>query len=127
MKKTYIERNFSPASLRLISKAEEICNEYSEQGYELTLRQLYYQFVARGLIDNKQSEYKRLGSVINDARLAGLIDWEHITDRTRNAQLSIVQDSLEQTFADLPYYYSLDMWKGQENYVEVWGRKGSAN
>jgi hypothetical protein len=48
------------------------------EGYDLTLRQLYYQFVSRDLIANKLSEYKRLGSIINDARLAGLIDWDRI-------------------------------------------------
>lgn len=56
---------------------------WSSDALELTLRQLFYQFVSRGLIANKDSEYKRLGGIVNDARLAGLIDWNHITDRTR--------------------------------------------
>jgi hypothetical protein len=30
----------------MIAKANEIIATYAEQGYDLTLRQLYYQFVA---------------------------------------------------------------------------------
>jgi len=80
----YKDKNFSPSTLAVIDQANEIIDEYQTDGLKLTLRQLYYQFVSRALIANKQSEYKRLGSIINDARLAGLVDWKAIEDRTRN-------------------------------------------
>lgn len=80
----YQKIKFSPASLRVIQQASRILAEYAQRGIVVTLRQLYYQFVARDIIPNKQSEYKRLGSIINDARLAGLIDWDYLQDRTRN-------------------------------------------
>src|ERR1700722_6265193 len=82
----FVDRKFQDGSLALIEKANEIIADYQAQGFTLTLRQLYYQFVSRDIIPNKQSEYKRLGSVINDARLAGLIDWSAIEDRTRNVR-----------------------------------------
>lgn len=82
----YVEKNFKSATMKIILQAQEIVTAYQAQGYSLTLRQLYYQFVARDIIPNKQSEYKRLGSIINDARLAGLIDWNAIEDRTRNVR-----------------------------------------
>lgn len=81
MKIAYINKRFSKTSQAIIAYANKIIEEYASQGYVLTLRQLYYQFVARDLIDNKQSEYKRLGSVVADGRLAGLIDWDAIEDR----------------------------------------------
>ena len=71
MKQAFIEKNFSAGSLALIAQANEIIEEYQAQGYILTLRQLYYQFVSRDLIENSQRSYKRLGSIVNDARLAG--------------------------------------------------------
>src|ERR1043166_1357944 len=80
----YQAHKFDACTRALIDRANEILEDYAAQGYDLTLRQLYYQFVARGLIANKNSEYKKLGAVISDARLAGEIDWDHITDRTRN-------------------------------------------
>lgn len=79
----YRSINFKPATLALIEKARAICVSYARQGYSLTLRQLYYQLVATAVIPNKQTEYKRLGSIVDDARYAGLIDWNHVVDRTR--------------------------------------------
>src|SRR5580692_12534694 len=84
----FVPRNFSEGSLSLIAAATQIIEEYQADGFTLTLRQLYYQFVSRDLIENKQTEYKRLGSIINDARLAGLIDWSAIEDRTRNVEIN---------------------------------------
>ncbi len=72
----YVEHDFGPSALKVIRQANGIIADYAAQGYDLTLRQLYYQFVSRDLIPNRQSEYKRLGDIINDARLAGLVDWE---------------------------------------------------
>jgi hypothetical protein len=39
--------------------------------------------MSRGLIPNTENEYKKLGSAINDARFAGLIDWDSVEDKTR--------------------------------------------
>ena len=84
MKERFIHKKFQMSSLVLIDAANSIIDEYNAKGYILTLRQLYYQFVARGLIENTVRSYKKLGSVVNDGRLAGLIDWDAIEDRTRN-------------------------------------------
>lgn len=119
----YQKIRFSKKVQAMIEKANEIIAEYSGQGYQLTLRQLYYQFVSRMLIENKQSEYKRLGSVINNARLAGLIDWDSIVDRTRNLKSlshwknpgELVQACAEQ--------YRVDMWENQKYRPEVWIEK----
>jgi len=73
----YVDKTFRTKSWRLINIANDICDEYMAQGYTLTLRQLYYQFVARGHIPNSQKEYNNLGNLISDARLAGHIDWDN--------------------------------------------------
>ena len=65
MKEKFIERDFKDASLEVIHHANKIIENYREQGFILTLRQLYYQFVARDLLENTQQSYKRLGSIIN--------------------------------------------------------------
>src|SRR6478609_2376564 len=78
---------FRPKSLALIEKANEICAEYAAAGFDLTLRQLYYQFVSRDIIPNTFRDYKNLGTVIGNARLAGLMDWDYINDRTRNLRV----------------------------------------
>jgi hypothetical protein len=119
----YIPRRFSGSSAELIDRANAIIAEYSAQGFSLTLRQLYYQFVARGIIPNKQTEYKRLGSVINDARLAGKIDWNAIEDRTRNLQDQPHWDSPEELIEAAAEQYRTDKWNGQTHRIEVWIEK----
>lgn len=119
----YVDIRFSSSSKILIEKANQIIAEYRGQGYELTLRQLYYQFVSRDLIENTQKSYKRLGSVINDARLAGLIDWESIIDRTRNLQELAHWDSPASIVESCASQYRVDLWEGQTYRPEVWIEK----
>ena len=79
--------------------------------------------VARGYIPNNERSYKNIGSLINDGRLAGLIDWHSITDRTRNLRSNGHWDNPADVIASARYSYLLDKWEGQPNYVEVWVEK----
>lgn len=119
----YTEQRFSTGSKKVIQHANEIIAEYSAQGYDLTLRQLYYQFVSRDLLKNNQKEYKRLGSIINDARLAGLIDWDAITDRTRNLHRLPHWESPEEIVQAVAGQFRVDLWEGQKYRVEIWIEK----
>lgn len=119
----YVSRTFSADSRAIIRRAEEICQDYAEQGYDLTLRQLYYQFVARGWIANKQTEYKRLGDIISNARLAGLLDWHYIVDRTRTLRGLSHWDSPDQIIRSSALGYLTDRWANQTHRVEVWIEK----
>ena len=119
----YKEIRFQKKSLDLIELVNQVVDEYSAQGYELTLRQVYYQLVARGYIPNNERSYKNVGSLINDGRLAGLIDWHSVTDRTRNLRKAGHWDNPADVIASARYSYNLDKWKGQPNYVEVWVEK----
>jgi hypothetical protein len=67
-------RRLQPKTELRVKQANAILEEYAAQGFVMTVRQLYYQFVARGLIENTFNNYKRLSVIIDDARLAGLID-----------------------------------------------------
>ena len=119
----YKEIRFQQKSLDLIELVNQVVDEYSAQGYELTLRQVYYQLVARGYIPNNERSYKNVGSLINDGRLAGLIDWHSVTDRTRNLRKAGHWENPADVIASARYSYNLDKWKGQPNYVEVWVEK----
>lgn len=119
----YEEKNFHRKSMALIQTADEICQEYMEQGYTLTLRQLYYQFVARGIIENSMKSYHNLGNVINDARLAGLIDWDAIEDRTRNLEKQATWESPKDILKACAQQFKFDYWDNQQTRVEVWVEK----
>ncbi len=111
------------SSLLIVDQANQIIDEYLSMGFRLTLRQLYYQFVSRDWLPNRQKEYKRLGSIINDARLAGLIDWDAIEDRGRNLQSLATWGSPSSIIDACAGQFRLDLWIDQPNYVEVWVEK----
>lgn len=123
MKICYEAKNLASATVERIRQANEIITEYAAQGFTLTLRQLYYQFVARAIISNNDREYKKLGDVIANGRMAGLIDWEAITDRTRFLR----RQSYWNTPADIVHGcaagFQIDRWVTQGAYCEVWIEK----
>lgn len=121
--KCYVERRFSKDSEKIIEVADEICADYMRQGYTLTLRQLYYQFVARGHIPNSQLSYNRIGSIINDARLAGRIDWDAIEDRTRNLEELSTWGSPKEILEATAEQFRFDWWLDQPTRIEVWVEK----
>jgi hypothetical protein len=122
-KESFIEHRFSKDSQELITHANAIIDEYTADGFVLTLRQLYYQMVARDIIPNKVQSYKRLGSILNDARYAGLVDWSALTDRTRNLKgLSHWSDPSD-IIRSAAYSFALDKWGGQYYRPEIWVEK----
>jgi hypothetical protein len=123
MKIAYVPRAFRESSLTIIEQANVICAEYAAAGYSLTLRQLYYQFVARAMIPNRDSEYDRLGSIVNDARLAGLLDWDYIVDRTREMREDPHWDSPETVIEAVAQQYRNQKWAAQPVRMEAWIEK----
>jgi hypothetical protein len=119
----YEEKNFAPKTLAVIEQANAIIALYAAQGYDLTLRQLYYQFVSRDLIANKQTEYKRLGSIVSDGRRAGLIDWNAITDRTRNLRGLSHWQNPSDIMGGAAASYRIDKWATQDYRPEIWIEK----
>jgi len=138
----YVPKRFRNATLGIIVKANAIIAEYQAQGFCLTLRQVYYQMIARDLfpgtwIDpvynarqglppdtkNTLKNYKRLGDILNDGRLAGLIDWEAIEDRTRNLESNAHWDSPGQIVKTCARQFRFDLWSDQDYYCEIWIEK----
>lgn len=120
---TFIHKTFRQSSEIIIAQANAIIDEYQDQGYVLTLRQLYYQFVARDLIANTMRQYKRLVAILSDARLAGLVPWDALEDRTRNLKSFGHWDSAEDMLLSCAHGFRLDKWADQDHRVEVWIEK----
>lgn len=119
----YSDKKLSPGKLAVIEKANEIIEAYEAQGFTLTLRQLYYQFVARDLIANNQKEYDNLGAAIVDGRMVGLIDWHAITDRTRNLKSVAHWSNPAHIINVVADQFRIDKWANQDARVEVWIEK----
>lgn len=119
----YQELPINERRLKLIDTANTIIGEYNRDGYTLTLRQLYYQFVARGLIENTERSYKNLGNAITDGRLVGLIDWYAIEDRGRGVNPWLIEEDEREVLNGIEGGLALNYWERQETYVEVWVEK----
>jgi hypothetical protein len=118
----YINKRFNAAHLEMIQKANDLCASYQRQGYKLSLRQLYYQFVARDWISNTVQSYGLLGRVITAARRAGLFDWDYLEDRSRNIRGG---DGWMEDPAVIiePDVFRAALWEGQTERAEVWVEK----
>jgi len=143
MKQAYIEKKFGKANLAIIAQANSIIDEFAADGYDLTVRQLYYQFVARDIFPecrrwvwtgsrwkrdpngtkNAEPNYKWLGGLINDGRLAGLIDWESILDRTRNYESLMHWSGPADRLKSAARTYRINTRWNQVDYIEVWIEK----
>lgn len=119
--------NFRRATWEVIDMANKIAERYKGMGFNLTLRQLFYQFVSIDFFPNSEKSYKRLGQIVNDARLAGMLDWNYIQDRGRTAHHTGWFEHVVPTHEDLIHNarwgMSLDLWEGQDRRVEVWVEK----
>lgn len=119
MKETFITKNFGSDAIGMIGVINAILSDYEDEGYDLSLRQLYYQLVSRNIVPNTEKSYKNVGSLVSDARLAGLIDWNIIKDRGRE----MIQNSHWANPAEIvrtaAQSFRLDRWADQPRYVEV--------
>lgn len=130
MKEAFIDKRFALESRQILGHIMGILKQYSADGFDLSLRQLYYQLVARNLLPqkwadpatgstNSERSYKNIGNLVSDARLAGLIDWDMIKDRGRemiqNSHWNTPKDILVQAARQ----FQIDKWETQPAYVEV--------
>lgn len=119
MKQAYRDINFRAETLALIAFMNTLVDSYQRQGFTLSVRQLYYQLVARDKIENTERSYKRIAAVINDARLAGLIDWDAIEDRNRDIELRTRWTDGAQIVRAAAASFHMDMWDNQNDRVFV--------
>ncbi len=119
MKETFENINLSSSSLLRLEQIGAILDEYQADGYDLSLRQLYYQLVARGIIENSQRSYKRLGELVKKGRRAGLIDWDVIVDRGRQRIENPHWRSPGEIVSAAASQFRIDKWANQPWHVEV--------
>ena len=134
MKQAYTEIRFTPEKLSVIKTAINVIERYAAAGFDMTVRQLYYQMVAQDLFPdswmdkklrtkNTAKNYKRLGEYINDGRMCGLVDWDRIVDRTRSLNYLQNWPNSEHRILSAWRSFRMDKWENQPYRVEVWVEK----
>lgn len=143
MKIPYVIKKFGDTQAAVIANANRLLVDYSRQGFVLTLRQIYYRFVALDLFPddrkwvvrnkrwarssrgtkNAEPNYKWLGQLLGEARLAGLVDWDMMEDRMRALADLEHFDGGEDVLKKAASWYHVDMWARQKYRPEVWIEK----
>lgn len=116
-----------PKSQRMdyINHINTIIKEYKKKGiHKLTVRQLHYQLVSRGLYPNTNRTYVLTGEAATLGRDHGLIDWNAIEDRSRHLSGWETWKTPAESIANAAKHYSEDYWeRGQKYRPEVWIEK----
>lgn len=118
----------------ILAHALRLMRKYRAEGMTLTLRQMYYQFVAGGICPSGQLHYKRIGDVLTDARYDGSYPIEGLEDRGRSVAAGeftrfdrSTVPAMEQAGEWLRAFPELTIqsarWAGQPNHVSVWVEK----
>lgn len=123
MKQEYKKVRFQKQSTLYLKLINTIIDQYQQVGLKLTLRQLYYQLVSHGAIDNKLSEYSKLSRLLTRARMGGYIDWDAIEDRVRRPIMHSEWKNITSLVESACNSFRLKRWIDQSHYVELWTEK----
>ena len=117
MRQKYKSINFRKHNLAMLMVVNQIVDEYQAMGLVLSARQLYYQLVAREVIPNNLKSYKHVTNLVNDGKLAGIVDWDMFEDRTRTFRGNQHWNSPGELLRSCASQYEEDRWDTQENRV----------
>lgn len=121
--RAYQEKKLRQDMLDFIGKMNNIIMEYEAQGYVLTVRQVYYQMVARGYLENVVENYSKVQSALNTGRMCGLVSWTALEDRSRNLRGVETWADPSTALRECATAYKADLWKNQDIRPEVWIEK----
>lgn len=119
LKEKFGEINFHKKTLMLHDSINAIVGEYQRKGMRLSLRQLYYQLVSRGVIPNNATEYDKIKNTVSGGRMCGRIDWDAIEDRTRVPHTPGSFKDIPQVIQAAKDCYRLDRQAGQPLHLEL--------
>jgi len=107
-------------SLELLEQVQKIMGSYD---FALTLRQIYYQLVAKQIIPNEQRYYKKLSRICVAGRDEGILPEEGFADRLREVDKLSSWVDLNEFMETVRRSYHKDKWQNQDRYLEIWTEK----
>ncbi|MBA7548896.1 hypothetical protein ES705_41364 [subsurface metagenome] len=114
------KRGMQKNSLRLIEQVQKVIESYD---FALTLRQIYYQLVAKQVFSNVQANYRKLSRVCVAGRDEGILPEEAFSDRLRIVDKPGAWLDLNEFMETVRRSYNKDKWQNQPKYLEIWTEK----
>jgi hypothetical protein len=89
-----------------------------------TVRQVFYQLVARGVIEKTELEYKKtVGRLLGLMRLGDEISWDWIVDETRRGKITQTFDNVYDALSNTAKFYRRSALQDSDVYIEIWSEK----
>jgi len=107
-------------SLELLEQVKKIIESYD---FALTLRQIYYQLVAKQIIPNQQKYYMKLSRLCVIGRDEGILPEDAFADRLRQVDKLASYIDLADFMTTVRRAYRKDKWADQDAYIEIWTEK----
>jgi hypothetical protein len=107
-----------------MAKIREVLYAVLQAENPMTVRQVFYQLVSRGVIAKTEGEYKQtVVRLLTIMRRAGNLPFGWIADNTRWMRKPRTYSSLEGMLALTAQTYRRALWDDQDTYVEIWLEK----
>jgi hypothetical protein len=92
--------------------------------YPQTVRQVFYQLVARGTIEKTEKEYQAtVIRLLSEMRLDGRIPWDRIVDESRRTRITQTFDNISDALQDTAKFYRRSALRECSDYLEIWSEK----
>src|SRR6516225_1419474 len=107
-----------------IDVIREAISTLLDDDHPQTVRQVFYQLVARNVIEKTEAEYKKtVVRLLSEMRLDGRVDWDWVVDESRRTiemqTFDNVADALEYTAK----FYRRSALRDCDAYIEIWSEK----
>src|SRR5215470_4847640 len=90
----------------------------------VTVRQVFYQLVARGVIEKTENEYQQtVIRLMTDMRLASELPFDWVVDESRRRQITETHDSIAEAVKDCAEFYRRNALREADDYIEIWCEK----
>lgn len=107
-----------------MAKIREALYELLEADNPMTVRQVFYQLVGRGVVAKTEGEYKQtVVRLLTAMRRAGQLPFGWIADNTRWMRKPRTYSSIDEMLSLTAETYRRAIWDSQPAYVEIWLEK----
>jgi len=100
-----------------------ILSTFTEIKRVMTVRQVYYRLVIRGIVDKTDGGYDKVQVQLKNMRQEGLVPYSLVSDPSRSWYQLDSHNSLENAVTGWLHNYRLDIWKDLDCHVEIWLEK----
>jgi hypothetical protein len=92
--------------------------------HPMTVRQVFYQLVTRGVIEKSEAEYQQtVVRLLTTMRTSGEVPFSWIVDHSRNRRITQTYDTMGEAVEDTATFYRKSALKVSSAYLEMWVEK----